>query len=221
MNRFVVTASAAAVVALGSSAFADLTITEIMSSVPSGGSSAINGDWWELTNRGPVAVALGGFAWADTEDMLGGPTPQLNLFGAINIGPGESIIILEESSANVAAWRTNWGLEASVQVLSEDDMVPDPTGNGDTFSGLSSSGDAVFFYDPMGNLLDSFVFGSATAGTTFERDAFGNNLGLSVVGENGAYSAANGNIGSPGYAVPAPGAASLLMLAGLAARRRR
>lgn len=200
---------------------ADLTITEVMSQTTSGTPSNINGDWWELTNSGPAPIVLGGFAWADTEDQLGGPTPQPNFFPGVSINPGESIIILEEDTANLAAWRANWNVSSSLQILATDVMIPDPAGNGDPFSGLSSNGDAVYFYDPAGALISSFVFGSVTRGTTFEHDIFGNDLGLSVINEHGAYKAVNGDIGSPGIAVPAPGAVSLLGLAAFAARRRR
>jgi MYXO-CTERM domain-containing protein len=83
------------------------------------------------------------------------------------------------------------------------------------------------------------TFGAATTGKTFEWDTSGNPLGLSVTGENGAFTALlDGNdgtadtnpalygpgsdVGSPGTAVPEP-AAGLLGMLGLAAilRRRR
>lgn len=203
-----------------SAASAALVITEIQAQTTSGTASTINGDWWELTNSGPGAVVLGGYQWADSEDQLGGPTPQPNFFPAISIAPGESIIILEEAAANEAAWRANWSVPASLVILATDEMIPSPSVT-DTFSGLSSGGDAVFFYDPAGMLIDSYVFGAITRGTTFEQDIFSNDLGLSVIGENGAYRAANGDIGSPGFAIPAPGAASVMALAFVGAGRRR
>jgi len=45
-------------------------------------------------------------------------------------------------------------------------------------------------------------------GTSFEQSGAGLDLGLSVIGENGAFKALNNNIGSPGVAVapvPVPG----------------
>ena len=109
-----------------------------------------------------------------------------------------------------------------MRILGTDQMLPAGPGITDTFSGLSSSGDAVFFYSPAGTLLSSYVFGAITRGTTFEADRSGNDLGLSVIGENGAVRATNGDIGSPGTSVPTPGAsAALALLAASALRRRR
>jgi hypothetical protein len=161
-----------------------------------------------LTNSGPVGIDLAGYQWADTEDALGGPTPQPNLFPSVIIAPGQSIIILEEASANEAAWRTNWGIAASVNILGTDEMLPSPPAT-DTFSGLGASGDGVFFYNPSGDLLSQYTYAASTRGTTFEATPSGSDLGLSVVGENGAVLAANRDIGSPGLApvaVPEPGA---------------
>ncbi len=100
-------------------------------------------------------------------------------------------------------------------------MLDDSTPEGDTFSGLGSSNDAVFFYDPAGTLLSSYVYTSTTRGTSFEASRLGADLGLSVVGENGAVRALNGDTGSPGSSVPAPAALSLLAGAALGALRRR
>jgi MYXO-CTERM domain-containing protein len=217
MNRLALIVAAAVA---APAAPAALIVTEVMAQTTSGTATAINGDWWELTNSGPASVTLGGYQWADTEDQLGGATPQPNLFPGVTINPGESIIILEEVAASEAAWRANWSAPASLVILATDEMIPSP-GASDTFSGLSSSGDAVFFYDPAGNLLSSYVFGAITRGVSFEASASGLDLGLSVVGANGAIRAVNGDIGSPGFAVPAPGAAPLFALAALVARRRR
>ncbi len=200
---------------------AALVVTEVQSQTTAGTPGTINGDWWELTNTGPAAVNLAGFRWADTEDALGGPTPQPNVFPSVVINPGQSIIVLEEVAANEAAFRANWGLPASVVILGTDEMLPS-TGVTDTFSGLSADGDAVFFYDPSGVLVSQLVFGSNAGfrGVTFEADTAGNDLGRSVVGENGAVLAGNGDVGSPGFAVaaatpgpaPVPEPASLLLV---------
>lgn len=215
----IVTLSAAT---LAQSASAALIITEVQAQTTSGTASTINGDWWELTNTGNSSVNLQGYQWADTEDQLGGATPQPNFFPNFTLNAGESVIILEETSANDAAWLANWSLTSSVRILSTDEMLPSP-GVTDTFSGLSSGGDAVFFYSPAGTLLSSYVFGAITRGTTFEADRSGADLGLSVIGENGAYRATNNDIGSPGFSVPAPGAgaAAAFGVLALAGHRRR
>lgn len=211
----------AALFACASAASADLVITEVMAQTTAGSPGSVNGDWWELTNTGPAAVNLQGYQWADTEDAL--PGTDSNFFGDVVINAGQSIIILEEGSGNIADWRTNWGLDSSVLVLSEDDMADDSTPDGDTFSGLSSGGDAVYFYNPVGVLLSSYTYSASTRGVSFEADRAGTDMSLSVIGENGAHLANNNDIGSPGYAVPAPGPAALfgLAAAGMGLRRRK
>ncbi|MGE3849022.1 MAG: lamin tail domain-containing protein [Gammaproteobacteria bacterium] len=204
------------------SAQAALVVTEVFQQATAGTANTINGDWWELTNTGAGAVDLTGYKWADTEDAIGGPTPSPNLFPSLSIAPGQSIILIDEQSSSAAAFRANWGLDASVVILFEDQMTDD--GDGDSFSGLSSNDDAVFFYAPDGTLLSSYEYGAGTRGVSFGQSGTGVDLGLSVVGQNGAKLALNGDIGSPGAAVvPVPGAVWLFApaLAALAGRRRR
>lgn len=204
----------AAIVGLvvASPAVAQLRITEVMGQASSGTSSTLNGDWWELTNFGPTPVNLLGYQWADSEDAL--PSSDSNFFPDFTLNPGQSLIILEEDAYSKDAWRTMWGISSSVAVLTEDEMVDDATPDGDTFSGLGSSGDVVNFYSPTGVLLDSYAFGVITRGVTFEINSDGADLGLSVVGEYGAVLASNGDIGSPGIAVvPEPSVVALVALA--------
>lgn len=220
MNRSFAVSAIAACGLFASTASADLVITEVMAQTTAGTASAINGDWWELTNSGPAAVTLGGYQWADSEDALGGATPQPNFFAAITIGAGESIIITEEVAASEDAWRTNWNAPSTLVILSSDEMIPAP-GSTDTFSGLGSGADSVNFYDPSGVLISTFSYAAVTRGVSFEMSMSGSDLGLSVVGENGAVLAANSDIGSPGAAVPTPGTLALIGVAAVAARRRR
>ena len=207
MQRYATTLLAASFGMLfASTTQAALVVTEVAPQTVAGTSSAINGDWWELTNFGAVGVNLLGYQWADTEDAL--PGTDSNLFPSFVINPGESIIILEEAASSKDAWRTNWGIAPSVRILALDEMVDDSTLEGDTFSGLGSADDGVFFYGPNGDLLSSYTYASTVRGTSFEQSGAGVNLGLSLVGENGALLAANNNIGSPGVAVapvPVPG----------------
>ncbi|MBK6657494.1 MAG: hypothetical protein IPG43_04745 [Proteobacteria bacterium] len=133
-------------------------------------------------------------------------------------------MVIDEQSSSEAAWLANWGLDAGTVILSEDEMTDD--GDGDSFSGLSGSGDAVFFYAPDGTLLSSYVYAeeAVVRGVSFQQSGTSLDLGLSVVGEHGATLALNGDIGSPGAAVvPVPGAVWLFApaLAALAGRRRR
>jgi lamin tail-like protein len=201
--------AAIATFAISAAASAALVITEVMPGVTGGTPGTINGDWWELTNTGPLSVNLSGYHWGDTEDTaVSGDT---NFFPNISINPGQSIIILEELAANEAAWRTNWApIASSVVILGTDEMVDDSTPDGDTYSGLSGSGDSVNLYDSLNALVNSFTYSASSQGKSFEISRNGANLGLSVAGEFGAITAVNGDVGSPGLTVPEP--ASLLTL---------
>ncbi len=197
---------------------AGLVITEVMSSSAHPGGPA-NGDWWELTNTGAAALSLNGYSFDD--DSV---TPGAAVFpNGISIAPGESILFVEESVANLTGWRAAWGVAPSVQAFSNAQF----TG---TYSGLSSAGDQVNVYDIANQLAASVAFGASTSGFSFEWKKNGDSQGLSVVGENGAYQAlSNGvagpgvDIGSPGHAVPEPStwALALLGVAGLVLARRR
>lgn len=167
---------------------AEFIITEIMSKSDHVGS---DGDWWELTNTGSSPVSLTGYSWDDAHRQ-----PGQNIFGNITIGAGESIIILQHSSAEVAAWRSDWGLtESGVNVY-------DTSYFSGAFSSLGSS-DGVYLYDAADVLVTSATYPSHTDGFSNEWAADGTFLGLSVVGENGADESDNASpdVASPGYAV--------------------
>lgn len=182
--------------------FARLAITEVASTsgAPAGALAGL--DWWELTNTGPDAVLLDGYAWEDR--------PVVNdrsIFpSGISIAAGESIIIHENLDTSVAAeFRSAWALPSSVRVLEESLF----TGS-NTFSGLSSGGDDVHLFDKNGIEVAAVVFGASTSGVTFEWDGQETSLGLSVNGENGAYLSSYGGVGSPGIAsIPEPTSLSL------------
>jgi hypothetical protein len=222
-TRCIFQACAAVVAAavISNVASAALVITEVMAQTTAGTPSTVSDDWWELTNSGPLAVNLLGYQWADTEDAL--PSTDSNFFPSFVINPGQSIIISGELAAAEAQWRTMWNVPASVEILSQDEMVDDSTPDGDTFSGLGSSNDAVFFYDPAGNQLSGYAYGANTRGVSFEATNWGADLGGSVINENGAFQASNNDIGSPGFAVgvPEPSTIAMVALAGLALVYRR
>lgn len=218
----ILAATALAGVLAATPAVAQLRITEVMGQASAGTASTLNGDWWELTNFGSSPVNLLGYQWADSEDAL--PSSDSNFFPSFTLNPGQSLIILEEDAYSKDAWRTMWGISSSVAILTEDEMGDDATPEGDTFSGLSTTGDTVNFYSPAGGLLDTYTYGAITRGVTFEINGVGADLGLSVVGENSAAFASNGDIGSPGIAVvPEPSVVALVALAGgwLGFSRRR
>ncbi len=203
-----------------SSAFGAIAITEVASTSGAPGSLA-NLDWWELTNTGPTAVSLNGYAWEDAPI-----SSDLGVFpNGITVAVGESIIIHQGAGASVATdFRATWGLLPSVQVLTQSQF----TGT-NPFSGLSSGGDSVFLFNNLAQQVAGVSFGASTSGVTFEWDGSGANLGLSVAGENGAFTSTYGGVGSPGVAVlpvPEPASGALLAMAlcagaSWAIRRRR
>jgi len=167
---------------------AELAITEIMSQ--SVHQHPTDCDWWELTNTGPSSLDLTGYSWDDNHQRVG-----QNVFGSITIAAGESIIIRDTVAAPGDPWKDNWGLGVEVNVY-------DPSYFSGSFSGLGSS-DGVFLYNPTDALITFVEYPSRTAGFSNEWAANGTSLGLSVVGENGAYQSANffPDVASPGHAV--------------------
>jgi hypothetical protein len=154
-----------------------------------------DGDWWELTNTGTAAINLGGYSWDDT------PTPALptvSYFPNFTIQPGESIIILEEPAANVAAWKAAWGLGAT-RVIDRDQFS---AMGGEGFSGLNSLGDELNLYNPSGGLVAHVDIVAAVSGRTQAFHPDGTPIqGLhSVSGKHGAWlSKLNpADTGSPG-----------------------
>ncbi|MHC4477483.1 MAG: hypothetical protein ACYTEL_17685 [Planctomycetota bacterium] len=166
---------------------AALAVTEIMSSSSHVGT---NSDWWELTCAGTSTVDLAGYSWDDDHQRVGE-----NVFGNVTIGPGESIIVIDADPAGVSAWKNDWDLGAEVGVYGVDYFSG-------SFSGLGSA-DGVFLYDPGGDQVTSVTYPSRTTGFSNEWDTDGTFLGLSAVGENGAYQSLNSSpdVASPGYAV--------------------
>jgi hypothetical protein len=191
---------------------AQLRITEVMSS-SSHANTSVNGDWWELYNSGASAIDLTGYSWDDNT-----VTPGSADFNGLTIGPGQAIVIVQENIGAEQTWKDLWGI-SGITVLN--------LGNTE-FQNFSSGGDEVHLYNPSSIEIASVSFGAATSGYSFEWDSAGNSLGLSVLGENGAFQAtldAGGgpDIASPGVVsvIPEPSAFTLLALGGLVLIGRR
>lgn len=189
---------------------ADLIITEVMSS-SSHTNSAANGDWWELYNSGDAAVDLTGYSWDDNTATAGSAD-----FNGLTLAAGQVLIISQETLGAEQAWLDLWSL-TGVTVLN--------LGNTE-FQNFGATGDELHLYDPSSTQIAAVSLGSATAGVSFEWDATGTSLGLSVLGENGAFQAADAagggpDVASPGLVslVPEPASLFLLILGGLALAR--
>jgi hypothetical protein len=180
---------------LAEAARAELVITEVMSSSAHPAGSA-NGDWWELTNTGELGISLDNYSWDDSDGIAG-----TSIFpSGLSIAAGESVLIVDEPVANVEGFRLAWDLVPTIQVFSEDNFIGPVN-----FSGLGAGGDEVNLYDAALQLVASVTFGQATLGRSFEWGQNGSFLGLSTVGENGAYVAEEDGAGDDGIDVGSPG----------------
>jgi hypothetical protein len=230
-----IAAAAAAMLVLPSPAFAQLRISEVMSSSGVGGTA----DWFEVTNYGSSPVAMTGARMDDNSFTF---LSSVELLGVSSIAAGDSAVFIETSTldpaAEVAAFRTFWGGDATGAPIGY------YSGSGISFS---SNGDGVVVFDSIGGELTpqtsfpaatagssfywaygptgDFVYGSQSAGvvsavgtlagSTFDQVTF---LSANALPQN------IGSIGTAAVSVPEPAglglAAAGLSLAGLAARHR-
>lgn len=204
-------------------AAADIRITEV---APwASGNAPYAGDWFELTNTGSSNISISGWKFDDSSNSFGA---AVALSGISTIKAGESVIFIEGNSSKAASFLAVWfggSAPAGFQIGTY-------TGSG---IGLSTDGDAVNIFNASGVKQAGVTFGVSDGSSPYQ--SFDNAAGLnnvqisqlSVVGVNGAHTAANniGEIGSPGQiaAVPEPEQYAMLLaglgMIGAIARRKQ
>lgn len=165
----------------------DLAITEVMAN-SNDANTAVNGDWFEVTNYGSTAVDLAGFSWDDNSWNAG-----TVVFPSVTVAPGEAIVVAQIDAANEAAFRSTWNLGPWVQVLvNEDFTTAQPA--------FSANGDGVALFDTSATPIEicRAEYTAALAGFSAEFDTTCTYLGNASVGVRGAYSSTGGDVGSPG-----------------------
>ena len=165
----------------------DLAITEVMAS-SNDANSAVNEDWFEITNYGSTAVDLTGFSWDDNSYLAG-----TVVFPNVTVAPGEAIVVAQIDAANEAAFRTTWNLGPWVQILFNEDFAT-------AQPGFSANGDGVALFDSSATPIEicRAEFTAALAGFSVEYDTACTYLGNAAVGVRGAYTSTGGDVGSPG-----------------------
>lgn len=149
-----------------------LLITEV-------NSNAAGGDFFELYNYGTTDINLTGWKWDD--DSASFVDPSNATFPAVSIAAGQRLVVL--AATDVAAFKTAWGLTATVTVVG--------TGG----PGLGG-GDAVVVFDAAGKVVTSFNYRAGAAmvasdGTTIPVAA--GSVGVTVSAPNHAGLAFGGN----------------------------
>jgi hypothetical protein len=162
-----------------------LAITEI--SPWSSGNSPYMADWFEVTNVGGAVVDLTGYKVDDSSNAFGS---ALARNGVASIAPGQSVLFTEGTASTAAALKSFWGIP--------DVAVGFYSGGG---IGLSTDGDAVNLFDPLGRRVAGVTFGPSTTFFTFDNAAGAAAVtALSRLGVNGAFTV-GGATGSPGTIV--------------------
>ena len=168
----------------------------------SSGNSPFSRDWFELTNGGGSPLSITGWKMDDNSNIFSAAVP---LSGITTIAPGESVIFMElQNTDSLLAKQTEFINTWFGGVAPAGLQIGGYTGGG---VGLSTGGDAVNIYNPMGDLKANVIFGASPSGPF---PSFNNALGLnntnlvtlSSIGVNGAFKAPgdllNTEVGSPG-----------------------
>jgi MYXO-CTERM domain-containing protein len=241
-SRFVVSAIAlvSATAALAPCASAQVRITEFMSEgqgdILQGNGGRRQREFFEITNLGSAAVDVS--TWSYNDNNINDPHNWGPAIGSI--AAGESIVFTQMTDAD---FRSYWGLDASVRIFSY--LQLSNLGNADTINIYNS------FTQDASTLVDTLTYTSDARGSGISRnrpfdggtdqylngawvisstgDSFQSRLAPSPSGfppnfplpTDGFNQADYIDVASPGVYVPAPGAAAMLVVGGLAAVRRR
>lgn len=214
-------AAGAALLAVAGAANAQMRITEWMY-------QGANLEFIEFTNVGNAPIDMTGWSY-DDDSRAPGSTP-LSAFGIV--APGESVLLVESTAA---AFRTAWNLPASIKIIGE-------------FTNNLGRNDEINLYNASNDLVDRLTYGDqAFPGSIRTQNISGVPVSLAALGANDVYQwgfangvpgggpfdlsgvagangflvSTGGDIGNPGYFIPAPGAFAIAGLAGFAASRRR
>jgi hypothetical protein len=195
----------------------DASAAIVISEVDSAGSgSSVQADWFELTNTGTAAVSISGWKMDDNSNNF---SNAVALTGPSSIAAGQTVVFIESTGSTAAtvnaAFDTAWFGKSVPSTL----VLGNYGGSG---VGLSQSSDQVNIFNASGVVQANVSFGaSPSSGGTFDNTAGINGTisTASVLGVNGAFKSADGEIGSPGIdtaitPVPLP-ASALFMLGGL------
>ncbi|MCE5339841.1 MAG: lamin tail domain-containing protein [Planctomycetaceae bacterium] len=177
-----------------------------------------NGEFVEFTNLGSTAIDMTGWSYSDSDAAAG--DLDLSIFGII--APGESVILTD---ADASAFRTAWGLSASVKILGSN-----------TNSNLGRA-DEIHLYDASEAEIDLLIFSDAAGkgprtenkSCTIPQADFASTTAssswvLSSVGNNGSWASTSGDIGNPGYnnyTIPEPATIFILSAATMILRFRK
>jgi len=227
MGRLLALGLAAALISAGAGvAKAELAVTEFLNNVL--GNESTN-EWMEIYNYGSSPIDLDGYTVSDNNGTF--------VFPGGTIAPGEAIILAQDPAGFAANWPT-----VTAQVFGPWALIIN----------LANTDDQIVLNDPSGALIwrlgydDDETAGRATflATTDFSIADYGTELSPLVVRDGDdatspaqigyesndatadplAFSGVDGDFGSPGAAMPEPGAAGLLACAlailGAAALRR-
>ncbi|HSD37444.1 MAG TPA: SdiA-regulated domain-containing protein [Rhodocyclaceae bacterium] len=123
-------------------------------------SNAVGGDFLEIHNYGSTAINLTGWKWGDNHADVNDANNSAAFLPGTTIAAGERLVVISAAPGSESAFRTTWGLAATVPVvaiLNVNNDAANPIGLG--------KGDAVILYDANGNVAAALNYGAAISAT--------------------------------------------------------